>query len=145
MFLSLFVLHSLFTLPYSSRAFLVAQRLKRLPPVQETRVQSLGREDPLQKEMVTHSSILAWRIPWTEESGRLQSTGWQRVGHDFTFHSSRAEEGPPDKPRKIQGKLRALGCPSKHQSIQPPCQVGGLPGSCVLRDPHPHPHGVLVV
>ena len=63
-------------------ASLVAQRLKRLPPIQETRVQSLGREDPLEKEMVTHSSILAQRIPWTEEPGRLQSTGLQRVGHD---------------------------------------------------------------
>ena len=61
---------------------LVAQRLKHLPPMWETRVRSLGREDPLEKEMVTHSSILAWRIPWTEEPGRLQSTGSQRVGHD---------------------------------------------------------------
>ena len=61
---------------------MVAQRLNRLPPIQETRVQSLGREDPLEKEMVTHSSILAQRIPWTEEPGRLQSTGLQRVGHD---------------------------------------------------------------
>ena len=49
---------------------------------QETRVRSLGREDPLENEMATHSSILAWRIPWTEELGRLQSTGSQRVGHD---------------------------------------------------------------
>ena len=63
-------------------ASLVAQRLKRLSPTLETRVQSLGREDPLEKEMVTHSSILAWRIPWTEKPGRLQSTGSQRVGHD---------------------------------------------------------------
>ena len=63
-------------------ASLVAQRLKRLPPMQENRVRSLGREDPLEKEMVTHSSILAWRIPWTEEPGGLQSTGSQRVGHD---------------------------------------------------------------
>ena len=63
-------------------ASLVAQRLKRLPPMQETWVRSLGREDPLEKEMATHSSILAWRIPWTEELGRLQSTGSQRVGHD---------------------------------------------------------------
>ena len=63
-------------------ATLVVQRLKRLPPMQETQVHSLGREDPLEKEMVTHSSILAWRIPWTEELGRLQSTGSQRVGHD---------------------------------------------------------------
>ena len=65
-----------------ARASLVAQRLKRLPPMRETRVRSLGREDPLEKEMATHSSILAWRIPWTEELGRLQSTGSQRVGHD---------------------------------------------------------------
>ena len=64
-------------------ASMVAQRLKRLPPIQETRVQSLGREDPLEKEMVTHSSILAQRIPWTEEPGRLQSTGSQRVRHDW--------------------------------------------------------------
>ena len=63
-------------------ASLVAQRLKRLPPVWESRVQSLGREDPLENEMVTPSSILAWRIPWTEKPGRLQSTGLQRVGHD---------------------------------------------------------------
>ena len=62
---------------------LVAQRLKRLPPMWETRVRSLGREDALEKEMATHSSILAWRIPWTEEPARLQSTGSQRVGHDW--------------------------------------------------------------
>ena len=48
----------------------------------ETRVQSLGQEDPLEKELATHSSILAWRIPWTEEPGRLQFMGSQRVGHD---------------------------------------------------------------
>ena len=54
---------------------LVAQRLKCLPPMWETRVQSLGWGDPLEKEMVTHFSILAWSIPWTEEPGRLQSTG----------------------------------------------------------------------
>ena len=61
---------------------LVAQRLKRLPPMCKTQVQSLGREDPLEKEMATHSSILAWKSPWTEEPGRLQSMGSQRVGHD---------------------------------------------------------------
>ena len=55
---------------------------KRLPTMWETRVQSLGWEDLLEKEMVTHSSILAWKIPWTEELGRLQSVGSQRVGHD---------------------------------------------------------------
>ena len=60
----------------------VAQRLKRLPAMRETWVWSLGREDPLEKEMATHSSILAWRIPWAEEPGGLQSTGSQRVGQD---------------------------------------------------------------
>ena len=63
-------------------ASLVAQRLKRLPAMRETRVQSLGQEDPLEKEMATHSSIPAWRIPWMEEPGGLQSTGSQRVRHD---------------------------------------------------------------
>ena len=63
-------------------ASLVAQTIKRLPAVRETRVQSLGREDPLEKEMATHSRILAWRIPWMKEPGGLQSMGLQRVGHD---------------------------------------------------------------
>ena len=56
--------------------------VKHLPATQETRVPSLGGEDPLEKGVATHSSILAWRIPWTEESGGLQSIGSQRVGHD---------------------------------------------------------------
>ena len=60
----------------------VAQMVKSLPAVQETQVQSLGEEEPLKKEMATHSSILAWKIPWTEEPGWLQSMGSQRVGHD---------------------------------------------------------------
>ena len=60
----------------------MAQMVKCLPTMWETWVLSLGREDPLEKEMATHSSILAWRIPWTEEPGRLQSMGSQRVGHD---------------------------------------------------------------
>ena len=61
----------------------VAQTVKRLPAMRETHVQSLGREDPLEKEMATHSSILAWRTPWIEEAGRLQSTEPQRVGHNW--------------------------------------------------------------
>ena len=61
---------------------MVVQRLKRLPAMWETWVRSLGREDPLEKEMAPHSSILAWKIPWTEEPGRLQSMGSQRVRHD---------------------------------------------------------------
>ena len=60
----------------------VAQRVKRLSTMWETRVQSLGWADPLEKEMAIHSSIIAWKIPWTEEPGRLQSMGSQRVGHD---------------------------------------------------------------
>ena len=60
----------------------VAQRVKRLLAMRETWVRSLGWEDPLEKEMATHSRILAWKIPWTEERGRLQSMGSQTVGHD---------------------------------------------------------------
>ena len=60
----------------------MAQTVKRLSAILGTVVRSLGREDPLEKEMATHSSILAWKIPWTEEPGRLQSMGLQRVGHD---------------------------------------------------------------
>ena len=61
---------------------LEAQTVMRLPTIQETQDQSLGQEDPLEKEMATHSCTLAWKIPWTEELGRLQSMGSQRVGHD---------------------------------------------------------------
>ena len=64
------------------RASLVAQSVKNLPVVQETQVQFLGWEDPLEKEMATHSSILAWKISWTEEPDGLQSRGLQRVEHD---------------------------------------------------------------
>ena len=56
--------------------------VKRLPAVHETQVRFLGWEDPLEKEMATHSNTLAWKIPWTEEPGRLPSVGLQRVGHD---------------------------------------------------------------
>ena len=64
------------------RTSLVAQMVKCLPTMQQTQVQSLGWEDPLEKEMATHSSTLAWKILWTEECGRPQSMGSQRVGHD---------------------------------------------------------------
>ena len=59
-----------------------SQMLKNLPAMQETQVQSLSEADPLEKGMATHFSTIAWRIPWTEEHGRLQSMGLQRVGHD---------------------------------------------------------------
>ena len=61
---------------------LIAQLIKNLPTMQETQVQFLGQKDPLEKEMATHSSTLAWKIPWMEEPNRLQSMGLQRVGHD---------------------------------------------------------------
>ena len=67
---------------FNIRTSLVAQMVKCLPTMWETQVRSLGWEDPLEKEMATHSSTLAWRIPWMEEPGGLQSMGSQRVGHD---------------------------------------------------------------
>ena len=66
---------------YLNLASLVAQTVKNLPAMSKTGVLSLGREDPLEKEMAIHSSILAWRIPWTEEPGQLLSMESQRVGH----------------------------------------------------------------
>ena len=84
---------------------LVAQRVKRLPTMQETRFQSLGREDPLEKEMAPHSSILAWKIPWTEESGRLQSMGSQRVRHDWATSLSLSVI------LKSEGKISSLSLP----------------------------------
>ena len=63
-------------------ASLMVQTVKHLPTMRETRVRSLSREVPLEKEMATHSSTLAWKIPWMEEPGRLQSMGSQRAGHD---------------------------------------------------------------
>ena len=67
-------------------ASLVTQTVKNLSAMWETRVRSLGQEDPLEESMATHSSILAWRIPWSEEPGRLQSKGSQVVGHDRATH-----------------------------------------------------------
>ena len=96
-------------------ASLVAQRLKCLPPMPETQVWSLGREDPLEKEMVTHSSILAWRIPWMEKPGRLQSMGSQRVGHEwttspspFTFPENSVVKNLPANARNV-GLIPGLG------------------------------------
>ena len=71
------------------RVSLVAQAVKNLPAMQEARVWSLSQEDPLEKEMATHFSILAWEIPWTEEPGRLQSMGSQRIGHNWATSTHR--------------------------------------------------------
>ena len=73
---------ALLNIPNPLTVSLVSQMVKHLPAVEETWVQSLGQEDPLEKEMATHSNILAWRISWTEEPGRLQSMGLQRVRYD---------------------------------------------------------------
>jgi len=85
---------------------LLAQRLKHLPAMQETWVPTLGQEDPLEKEMANQSSILAWKIPWTEEPGGLQSTGSQRVRHDwatspFTFCVYRHQKFWRESPTEI--------------------------------------------
>ena len=69
-------------------AWLVAQMVKNLPAMQETRIRALGQEDPLERGMATQSSILAWRIPCTEEPGGLQSMGLQRVGHDWETNTA---------------------------------------------------------
>ena len=69
-------------IPHKDKYIYMAPMVKRLPTMWETRVRALVREVPVEKEMATHSSILAWKIPWTEEPGGLQSMGSQRVGHD---------------------------------------------------------------
>ena len=92
-----------------SWAFLVAQTAKNLPTMQETQVWSLGQEDPLEEEMATHSSVLGWRIPWTEESGRLQFMGSQRVGDNWATNSSNKPFFPLTSqcliPREFTSKL----------------------------------------
>ena len=74
----------------------MTQAVKNLPAMQDTRVQSLSWENPLEKEMATHSSILAWRIPWTEEPGRLQSMGSQRVRYDRVTNTLHDISGAQD-------------------------------------------------
>ena len=74
--------------------------VKNLPAMQETQIQSLGREEPLEKERATHSSIFAWRSPWTEEPGRLQAMRLQRVGHDWATNISHIVTKP-----KLEGSL----------------------------------------
>ena len=92
---------------------LVVQTVKNLPAMQETKVQSLGWEDPLEEEMATHSSILAWRIPWTEEPGGLQSVALQKVRHGraintFTFFLVQATIGSMENKIKTQNKLQTF-------------------------------------
>ena len=106
------------------RASLVAQRLKRLPGMWETRVRSMGWEDPLEKEMAPHSSTLAWRIPWMEEPGGLQSVGSQRVGHDwatslslFTFHFRALEKEMATHSSVLAWRIPGTGEPGRLPSM----------------------------
>ena len=103
------------------RASLVAQRVKSLPAMRETRVRSLGWEDPLEKEIATHSSTFAWKIQWTEKPGRLQSMGLQRIGHDWgTFTSLLTNIGC-----SVQFISVTQSCPTLQphglQHTRPPC------------------------
>ena len=85
----------------------MAQTVKKLPAMQETWAHFLGREDPLEKGMATHPSILAWRIPWTEEAGGLQSMGLQRIGHDWTTNitkNTRYYNTPISQVKKLRPK-----------------------------------------
>ena len=111
------LIYSFHFLYYLCWAFLVTQTVKNLPAMQETQVQSLGQEDPLEKGMAAHSSILAWSFPWTEEPGRIQSMGSQRVRHDWaTKHSTWEMSFPGDSDSKEsacnaggQGSIPGLG------------------------------------
>ena len=77
--------------------------VENLPAIQETQVQSLSQEDPLEKEMATHSSILAWRIPWTEEPGRLWCTESQRAGHDYVSNTHTSTQ--PTHRERVQSEI----------------------------------------
>ena len=89
----------------------LAQMLKNPPAMQETRVTSLGQENPLEEEMATHSSILTWRIPWTEEPGEIQSVGSHRVRHDRatnTLKEAEITQDPQSPHNKIKGQTDAM-------------------------------------
>ena len=94
---------------------LIDQLVKNLPAMQETWVQFLGQEDPLDKGMATHSSILAWEIPWTEKPGGLQSIGLQRVGHDLVTKPRVAEMNK----RRIHSTLRYQVCVTEKSGSKP--------------------------
>ena len=106
-------------------ASLVAQTVKRLPAMRETRVWFLGREDPLEKETATHSSTLAWKIPWTDEPDRLQSMGSQRVGHDWATSLSLYEI------TRLNGNYH-MSAPSKQETQR--TMTSFLFGSCESRE-----------
>ena len=133
-------------------ASLVAQTVKRLPAMRETQVQSLGWEDPLEKEMATHSSTPAWKIPWTEEPGRLQSMGSQRVGHDWltALHFSPLVSAPPPPWTQPLCEVCSSSVTRRHLTVeafslcvlslaQPPLFCQETPTHNNLREPAQHP------
>ena len=113
-----------------SRASLVAQMVEHLPTMQETWVQCLGREDPLWKEITTHFSILAWRIPWTEEPGRLQSMGSQIVRHDCATSLNNNNTVPKHTKLKTtelrNRQSHNRGFPGGSNSKESTCNAGNL-------------------
>ena len=112
-------------LPWAS---LVAQSVKNLPAMQETRVGFLGWEDPLEKEMATHSSIIAWRIPWTEKPGRFPVHGVARVEHDLV-----TEHPPPRSafpPHLLVDIIKAVGKESRQERLFSPACL--CPGSALI-------------
>ena len=115
--------------------FLLAQMVKNLPVMQQTRVQSPGQEDPLEKEMATHSSILAWRIPWTEEPGGLQFMGSQRVKHDWVINTQ--THTPTHTQLGIIGSSNKPQSPAKHtQRRFPTCVCLQYPPFSSSFSPH---------
>ena len=123
---------------FGGRASLVAQTIKNPPAMWETWVQSLGWEDPLEKGMATHSSILAWRIPWTEGPGRLQSMGSQRVGHNWmTFTLNPVDGGMRSEINSVTNILRIVyvfsvtGC-SETEGSDGPVLKGFSSGTSVV-------------
>ena len=110
------IINSFWLCLFLNWASLVAQTVKNPPAMKETWDQSLGWEDPLEKGMETHSSILAWRIPWTEEPGWLQSMGSQGVGHDWTTDTDAPTVRDTYKLRKNQTPV-ALGLTAEHGSL----------------------------
>ena len=98
-------------------ASLVAQTVEDLPAVKQTRVQSLGQEDPPEKEVATHSSILAWKIPWTEESGGYSPLGSQRAGHNWVTDTPQSEERPSPSNKVTHSSMERLKRWVKRSSV----------------------------
>ena len=124
------------------------QMAKCLPTVQETQVWSLDRDDPLEKEVATHSSTLAWKIPWTEEPGRLQSMGSQRVGHNWATSHTHTHTHPSDQNHPMALILLGVKAKDPHQDwgchmVRTPCDLGSQHHLPCLSPKCPHQTGLL--